>query len=136
MEGRALEVRDAIPGGAPELLFSFSESHRDANMAGAEIYFDTTEAQVICAVGASGKPSCTNPIPLKNNGGVDYELWKENEAELGPPPAKSSSGEWSISLAFLPDGQIELTKGAVKGDVKDLPVEIKGLIGKRALKFP
>ncbi len=130
---KSIEVKDAIPGGQPEVLISYSFDSRDSDMAGAIAYYASSEETILCGVGPSGAPSCTNPLTLKMVSGVDTSLW--DEAELGPAPEKSSEAEWSLSLSFLADGQLELKQGSLK-KTKALPKETKALLGTRALAFP
>src|SRR5690606_26880819 len=75
LEGQELVLRDVIPGGTPEVLFRFVHHGHDSNMAGAEQLDSSFERLVVCGIGPSGKPSCTNPIPLRSKEGVDYSLW-------------------------------------------------------------
>lgn len=129
----SIEIKDAIPGGQPEVLFSYEYQTSDHDMAGAILYYANTKETVICGVGASGAPSCTNPIVTQSTDGVDTSLW--DTADLGPLPEKSSESQWTLSLSFTTDGQIEVKQGTLKG-LKALPKEVKAGLGKRVLAFP
>jgi tetratricopeptide (TPR) repeat protein len=129
----SLEIKDVIPGDQPELLFTYAFSQSDHDMAGAIQYYSHTVETIICGVGASGAPGCTNPIITKSTSGVDISLW--DEAELGPPPEKSSESTWNLSLNFTSEGKLELKQGALAG-LKSLPKDNKASLGSRALIFP
>lgn len=131
-EFSSIEVKDAIPGGQPEIIYQYKHHASDSDMAGALTRYSTREETVICGVGASGAVSCTNPIVTKDISGLDASLW---EAELGPLTEKEFRSEWTLSLSFTTDGQIELKQGTLKG-IKSLPKETKAGLGKRALNFP
>jgi tetratricopeptide (TPR) repeat protein len=131
-EFSSIEVKDAIPGGQPEIIYQYKHHASDSDMAGALARYSTREETVICGVGASGALSCTNPIVTKAISGLDASLW---EAELGPLTEKEFRSEWTLSLTFTTDGQIELKQGTLK-EIKSLPKETKAGLGKRALNFP
>jgi hypothetical protein len=114
-------------------LYTYNFSQNDQDMAGAIRYYGETTETIICGIGASGAPSCTNPIVTKSTSGVDISLW--DEAELGPPPEKSKESNWSVSLNFAADGKLELKQGTLTG-IKSLPKDNKAGLGSRALIFP
>jgi hypothetical protein len=125
---KELAVRDAIQGGAPEVIFRASHYRGDSNMAVNELEEYVNETLTVCGVGPSERPSCTRPIPLE---------WSEHIGVISPdidePGMKHNlrDKKGSLSAAFLPDGTLEIKPGA-----GELPEAFSGLPGKHALKFP
>lgn len=128
LEVKELAMRDAIPGGAPELLLKSVHDRTDSNMGVNELEEYSDQTLMVCGVGPADKPSCTRPIPI---------AWSERisliSAEMDEPGAKHDlkDKKGSLSVAFLPSGELE-----IKGDAKELPDALKGLLGKHTLRFP
>jgi Flp pilus assembly protein TadD len=135
IETSAFAERQVIPGGAPEIVLRFAVSVRDSNMAGAEANFTNSTAELVCGIGASGAPSCTRPLEIASDGGVDYALWRDDQAELGPPPGEDSHGGWSLELAYA-DGAVELGGARITGDLESLPVEAAAALGHHSIVLP
>jgi tetratricopeptide (TPR) repeat protein len=135
MRTDALELRDLVPGGAPEVVVRYTSSLVDQNMAGAEVSFESTSYVLVCGIGSSG-PSCVGPVATSHENGVDYTLWEEHQAELGPPPGKSTSGGWSIETKEPGDGTLVLGPARVQGSLHAVPVEVAALLGTHALSLP
>ncbi|MFH1434783.1 MAG: hypothetical protein ABIJ56_03610 [Pseudomonadota bacterium] len=74
------EIRDIIPGGAPELLVEWKGSANGIR----------DEFLLICGIGPSKKPSCIGPYMPKRNHPDGY------------------SKSWESKVVFLPGGRLEL----------------------------
>lgn len=128
VEVKELAIRDEIPGGAPELLVRTIHYRGDSNMAVNELEEYVDEALLLCGVGPTEKPSCTRPIPV---------AWSEHvgliSAEMDDPGVKHNLRDKKarLEVGFLPGGELQ-----IKGDPKELPDALKGLVGKHTLRFP
>lgn len=114
VEGVSLSVKDAIPGGALEVIFEMKKQYVDTDDAEALItQIDTT---ILCGVGPSGKPACLEPIPT-----AAY-LWhyKNRTASEYEPPEDAS--RWRAALSYTAEG-IEIGKPTLSlSDVKGLDI--------------
>jgi tetratricopeptide (TPR) repeat protein len=129
VEVKELWLRDALPGGAPELFFRSVHYRGDSNLGVNELEEYVDETLLVCGIGPSERPSCTRPIPVS---------WSEHIGLISPdmdePGVKHALKDvkGSLSAAFSPaDGQLEIT-----GDVKTVPEAWRGLIGKHTIRFP
>jgi tetratricopeptide (TPR) repeat protein len=122
----SLEVRDVVPGGAPEVVLrtTTSSDYRGTDQT-------TSSWMNVAGVGPSGRPSATAQILLeRQDTETDY-----GEMEKDDSPKESTSGA-TLDAHFLPDGQLEI-KGPVKKVGAGLDASlIAPLVGKHALLFP
>jgi tetratricopeptide (TPR) repeat protein len=115
-----LEVKDVVPGGAPELLVR-TESNFDYRGMNGSI----SKRLRVVGLGASKKPSATGAILVE----MSVDESDEDGNEIG-----HSGGE--LAVTFLPDGQLEIT-GPLHKVGKGLSREtLAALLGKHPLLFP
>lgn len=121
-----LEVRSAVPGGAPLVILRTSAS---SDYRGTDDV-DSTWLNV-AGVGPSGRPSATAQILLSQ---TDTQMDIETMDEDGN--GKETSSGATLEATFLPDGVLE-----IKGPFKKVgggidPDRMAPLLGKHQLLFP
>lgn len=120
-----LAVRDALPGGQPELVARLNERESRSNMDndGLDIE-DDTDYLVLCGVGASGRPSCTRPLAVRSSITIerlpDYE---PNEMNEGIEPGTRA---YELRIEYAADGIV------VAGDAPSAQTRI----GHHPVAFP
>lgn len=128
LEIKDFSIRDAIPGGTPEILFRSVHTRTDSNVAMNELEESIDETLLICGTGGTGKPSCTRPIPVS---------WVQRVTLISPEmddpgtPHDLKDEKGSLGVGFLSSGELQ-----IKGDPASLPEPYKGLPGKFLLHFP
>jgi tetratricopeptide (TPR) repeat protein len=131
----ALELRDVVPGGAPELVVRWSETQSSYSGGSNRSWDSEYDYLLVAGFGASGAPSATGKVPLA----VTHEttrMFDEDEQKEGEGEDTSDLGKTSIIMdfAFTADGQLEL-KGPTK--VEGKPEEDLGrYAGRHPLVFP
>jgi hypothetical protein len=115
----SLEVRDVVPGGAPEVLVKTSASFDHRGTLTSEV----TSLRVV-GIGASGRPAATPAILVEQSA---EELDDEGET------LRKSGG--SLRVTFDAEGILDVKPGKKVG--AGLPKDTLGaLVGKHSLAFP
>jgi tetratricopeptide (TPR) repeat protein len=129
LEVTTLEIKDVVPGGAPEIVVRYEHSRGDSDLGLNEYQQDESEMLMVCGVGASGKPSCVGPQLLSSKSKRDI-ISAEDEAPGTPHDLFDNA--FAMTYSFTPDGKLELKSA----DPKGLPEELKGAPTAHALTFP
>jgi hypothetical protein len=88
IKGKELKVEDMIPGGAPELIFSYQEQM--ITRGEDEILTAHISYLLLCGLGASGVPSCLEPLA------TEAQYWFSSDDK---EPAASSISSWKFAVA-------------------------------------
>ncbi len=115
--------------------FKHSQEHRDSNMAGLEICFDTTKVHTLCVMSQTGPSSCplSIPIEVESSCGPGVEL---DPAETDPvvismaKSAKDGAFKKSAKVSYEVSDAGEVT---VKLDAGDKDLLGKSLVGTHKL---
>jgi tetratricopeptide (TPR) repeat protein len=128
------EIKDLVPGGAPELLLVSSLDRSDSDMGINELTSESTTTVLICGVGASKKPSCAK-ITVKSASERGILLEEEEATMKTDNPDFKHEGfyknAWSLDWSFTADGKLQLRGTSTKG----ISAETKALIGTHKLLF-
>jgi tetratricopeptide (TPR) repeat protein len=122
----ALEVKDAIPGGAPEVVLRTSTA---SDYRGTDSVAATW--MNVAGVGASGRPSATAQILLAR---TDISTDFDTMDEKGNGKETTSGG--TLEARFLSDGTLEIKGPQNKMGGGIDPDVIAPLVGKHQLLFP
>lgn len=113
-----LEVKDVVPGGAPEVVYQYTHHRSDEDAGIAEV--ETNEGRYLVVCGGSPKPSCVGPLLV----GAHDERSVIGEGDGGKH--ETFDRAWDLSVTFTPDGSLSIVPvtGTPPADVK---IGVQGL---------
>jgi hypothetical protein len=121
------ELRDVVPGGAPELLLRWATEETfnvsDPDGEAMTIHGVTSRKLLVCGIGPSKAPSCLGPVVTAR----DESTISEPATRRDPPPRS-----WKLE-ARLDAGVLTL---AATGGASSLSAEESKLLGAHPLAFP
>lgn len=132
-----LAYQDVLAGGEKELVFSFTNAREDSNPGENELSREETSGTVLCGLGASGRPSCTEAITTA------YQAERsaiDATKPVGAPHHAPSKHRWSFALSYT-DGMIRAgaptrdTTGSVPPH-SPIPEEVARAVHERTLYLP
>ena len=128
-----LALRQIVPGGEPELEVSFTHSRMDSDMGLNEVEEWQRRVLIVCGVGGSGAPTCTEQIGFAESASRGILIEEdEGREEFEHDPRDLYDTSWKLSYAFDGNGAVVLTGDF--GRPKD-PIA-RALLGAHPLVFP
>jgi tetratricopeptide (TPR) repeat protein len=126
-----LEFKDILPGGAQELLIEFSHSRGDTDMGLNEFASSNNTSVMVCGVGASGKPSCTEAFAIEES--AERGILSDEEEASGEFTHEGLyKFAWKLAYSFSAAGALEIS-GATS---KEMNPAVTASIGSHPLSFP
>ncbi len=117
---KGFEIKDVLPGGAPELLIDYAPW--STYMHHGDDVTTYQRALVLVGIGSSGVPAATRPIYLRER------RYDENTKRFEP-------SDPDLTATWNPDGTLELAGTTKRLDAID-PSLGAGLRGRHAIAFP